>query len=245
MNGHAAPYLSIIIPAHNEESRLPGTLVRIKEYLAGADMPYEVILVDDGSRDRTIEVARGSGMDNGGLRVLTNGANRGKGYSVRRGMLAAEGRFVFYSDADLSTPIEELARLLPELEGGADVVVGSRGLAESQLELRQPRHRESLGRLYNLLVKVLVVRGFQDTQCGFKGFRHECVREIFGRQRLDRFAFDVEILHIARRLGYRSVEVPIRWINSPESKVRIMGDASRMLLDLFRIRLYALLGHYN
>lgn len=237
-------YLSIVIPAHNEENRLPATLLRIKEYLGRADMAYEIILVDDGSRDRTVAVARES-ASGGGLRVLANGRNRGKGYSVRRGMLAAAGRFVFYSDADLSTPIEELDRLLPELENGADVVVGSRGLAESHLELRQPRHRESLGRLYNLLVRVLVVRGFQDTQCGFKGFRQECVREIFSRQRLDRFAFDVEILHIAGRLGYRAVEVPIRWLNSPESKVRIVGDASRMLLDLFRIRLYALLGHYN
>jgi dolichyl-phosphate beta-glucosyltransferase len=237
--------LSVVVPAYNEEKRLPRTLERMRGFLDEAGLDYEIIVVDDGSDDDTLEIARHEGTRGGAVRVLANGRNRGKGYSVRRGMLAANGRLVFYSDADLSTPIEEILRLLEFLEDGADIVIGSRGMAQSELEVRQPWYRETMGRIFNWLVRTLVVPGFQDTQCGFKGFRRDCLPEIFRRQRIEKFAFDVEILHIARRLGYRVREIPIRWLDSPQSRVHVMGDSSQMFVDLLRIRWNAWLGTYD
>ena len=245
MDKRDAPYVSLVIPAYNEEARLPETLARMQAFLASSGMSFEILVVDDGSVDGTAAVAEKAGVNGTPLRLLANEVNRGKGASVRRGMLEARGHYVFYADADLSTPIEEIRPLLAELEGGCDVVIGSRGLRDSRLEVRQPWHRETMGRLFNLAVRVLVLPGLHDTQCGFKGFRREVSGDIFRRQRLERFAFDVEVLHIARRRGYRILEVPIRWRDSPRSKVHVLKDSSRMLLDLFRIRLNGLIGRYN
>lgn len=245
MDEREPPYVSLVIPAYNEEGRLPRTLAEIQKYLAGSGMTFEILVVDDGSADATRDVVAKAGMNGAALRLIANETNRGKGFSVRRGMLEAGGRYVFYADADLSTPIEELKPLLEKLESGYDVVIGSRGMASSRLEIRQPRHRETMGRLFNLAVRTLVLPGLHDTQCGFKGFRREATGDIFRRQRLDRFAFDVEVLHIARRRGYRILEVPIRWMDSPRSKVHVLKDSGRMLLDLFRIRINDMAGRYN
>jgi dolichyl-phosphate beta-glucosyltransferase len=177
--------------------------------------------------------------------VLHHAVNRGKGYAVRTGMLAATGRYVLFTDADLSTPIEEVSRLLAALYAGADVAIASRGLTESDVVIRQPWWRESMGRTFNWLVQLLTVRGISDTQCGFKCFRREVAQRVFALQRLERFAFDVEVLWIAQRFGYRIVELPITWRNDPSSTVNPIIDSTRMLLDLVRIRINDWAGRYN
>ena len=197
--------LSVVIPAYNERARLPRTLERIRGFLAGR--PHEIVVVDDGSADGTAEAARAAAGD--ALVLLRNEGNRGKGYSVRRGMLAARGARRLMTDADLSTPIEELARLEQALEDGHGVAIGSRALAGARIEVRQPLYRESLGRLFNVFVRALAVPGVRDTQCGFKLFTAAAAQAVFTAARLDGFSFDVEALFIARQLGYRVAEVPV------------------------------------
>jgi dolichyl-phosphate beta-glucosyltransferase len=231
------------VPAYNEEPRLPASLAAILAWLDGRGMRSEVIVVDDGSVDGTVAVAEAGG--DGRVRVLRNPGNRGKGYSVRHGMLEARGAVRMFTDADLSTPVEEVAAALAWHERGFDVAAGSRSMARSNVEVRQPWYRQAMGRTFNVFVRTLAVRGFVDTQCGFKSFTAEAAEAIFGRTKLDGFAFDVEALFLARRLGFRTVEFPVRWLNSPESRVSPVKHSLLMLLDLFRLRFHAMTGGYG
>jgi dolichyl-phosphate beta-glucosyltransferase len=210
----------------------------------GVGHEFELIVVDDGSTDDTVAVVKDLSSKESRLRLLTNNVNMGKGYSIRRGILEAGGDAVLFSDADLSTPIEEYSRLLEYL-GEYDFVIASRSLPESNIVVHQPAYREAMGRMFNLLVQALVVRGIIDTQCGFKLMNAEAGREIAGYLRINRFSFDVEMILVAKRLGYRCVDVPVKWINSPASRVRAGRDSLNMLLDLFRIKLYDIAGFYK
>jgi dolichyl-phosphate beta-glucosyltransferase len=237
-----AASLSIVIPAYNEVVRLPATLGRLRESLAGRDGETEIVVVDDGSTDGTAEVAREAGGE--GLVLLRHEPNRGKGYAVRRGMLAARGRRRLMTDADLSTPIEELSRLADRLDAGADVAIGSRAVAGARIEVHQPVYREMMGRVFNRLVQVLLLPGLQDTQCGFKLFDAAAAELAFRACRLDGFSFDAEALYVARRWGLRIDEVPVTWRNDAASRVSL-GGGGAAFLDLFRIRLLAWRGAYD
>ena len=236
------PYLSVVIPAFNEEGRIGATLQAVGARLDRAPYEFEIVVVNDGSRDRTAEAARAARPD---VRLLTNEINRGKGYTVRRGVAEARGQIILFSDADLSTPIEKIDNFLPRLEAGADIVIGSRALPESRIERRQNIVREMAGRTFNRLLRFLVSVPFRDTQCGFKAFGRAAARQVFARQRIEGWGFDAELMVIARRLGLRVEEVPVRWVNSPDSRLRIWRDAPRMLLDLLRIRWNDLRGRYR
>jgi dolichyl-phosphate beta-glucosyltransferase len=238
----SAPQLSVVIPAFNESARLPATLARIREYLQQAALTHEILVVDDGSRDDT--AGRALAALQGCGRVLRNERNRGKGFSVRRGMLEANGERRLMSDADLSTPIEELNRLMRRMDEGFDIVIASRALPEANVEVHQPFLRENMGRLFNVLVQALVLPGLHDTQCGFKLWKAEAALEAFSRARLDGFSFDVEVLYAARRRGRRIVEVPVTWRNDAATRVTLLGG-SAAFLDVARIRLFGLLGRYD
>jgi len=233
------PALSVVIPALNEEDRLPRTLERIASYLGRRGGGYEVLVVDDGSHDRTSERAEAAGAT-----VLRNEANRGKGFAVRRGMLAARGPRRLMTDADLSTPIEELDRLSARMDEGHDVVVGSRALPGARIEVRQPWYRENTGRLFNLFVRALAVPGVKDTQCGFKLFSAAAARDVFSAARVDGFSFDVEALFLARKKGYRIAEVPVLWRNDAASRVSLLRGALAFP-DLLRIRANDWSGRYG
>lgn len=243
----SAPDLSIIIPAYNEEKRLPRALERIGDYLARVRLDSEkaeILVVDDGSTDATARVAEDWKRLFPSLRLLSNGTNRGKGYSVRRGMLEARGQIALFTDADLSSPIEESEKLFAALAAGNDVAIGSRALDRSLIEIHQSRFRELAGIFFNLLVRAFTGLSFHDTQCGFKAFRRERARIVFDQQRIERFGFDPEILFLAKRHGLRCAEIPVRWAHDPLTKVHILVDALRMFADLFRIRWNAVLGRY-
>ncbi len=228
------PRISVIFPAYNERARLPRTLRHAIAYLDKEYPGTEIIVSDDGSTDGTAELVE---HEFSRCRLVRAPRNMGKGAAVRRGMLAANGRFRLFSDADLSTPIEELSPMLALIqELDADVVIGSRALRGSRLEVRQPKWREWSGRLFNLLVQPLSGLPFRDTQCGFKLFRDQACEEIFRRLSSPGFAFDVEALMIARRLGFKIQEHPVRWLNDEASKVSMLRDAPRMLRDVLRFR---------
>jgi dolichyl-phosphate beta-glucosyltransferase len=229
-------HLSVVIPAYNEAERIGPTLEKIMAYLQRQPFQSELIVVSDGSTDGTENVAWQVLGNYEGTALIGNGVNRGKGFSVHRGMLEARGNFILFCDADLSTPIEDVERLLAALEEGADIAIGSRGLAASDIRVRQPYWREAMGRIFNWFVQRVAVPGIQDTQCGFKCFPRHVARTVFPRQRLDGFGFDVEILFVSRLLGYRIAEVPVTWRNHPLSKVHPIRDSASMLLDLLRIR---------
>lgn len=235
------PYLSIVIPAYNEAKRIAASLDKIADYLSAQKYTYEALVVDDGSTDGTAEVCRAIASSHPWLEVLRYLVNRGKGHAVRAGVLAVGGEHVLICDADLATPIEELDGFWRFFEEGADIVIASRPLRESHLVKRQPLYREFAGRFFNLLVRAVAVRGIHDTQCGFKLFRGEAARAIFPLCSLSDFGFDIEVLHVAQRLGFRIREAPVHWYHRPGSKVRLLRDGLRMLLDLFRIRL----RHHN
>ncbi len=237
------PELSIVIPAYNEERRLRETLRRIRAYLEARQPNAEVIIVDDGSRDATPAIVEAQRAAFPGLRLVSNGRNRGKGYSVRHGVLEARGRIVLFTDADLSAPIEEADKLLAVLEG-YDVAIGSRAVDRSLIEIHQSRLRELAGIIFNWLVRLFTGVGFVDTQCGFKAFVREPTRILFEQQRIEGFGFDPEILFLAKRHGLRAVEIPVRWAHDPATKVHMVRDGLRMLADLFRIRWNWLLGRY-
>ena len=227
------PNWTIVVPAYNEELRLGETLRTIAAFAAEHPGSFEILVVDDGSTDGTPDLVEREFPD---VRLMRNPGNRGKGYSVRAGLRAARGKWRLFSDADLSTPIEELPRFEAELRAGADVVIASRALKDSVIELRQARWRETSGRIFNGLVRLLSGLPYRDTQCGFKAYTRAAAVRIAALQQLDGWAFDVEHLHIARLLGLRVREIPVRWINSPASHVRFLPDAARMLLDVIRIR---------
>lgn len=239
------PTYSIVIPAYNEERRLGATLDKVLAYLAGRGWEAEVLVVNDGSRDATSELVRAYAQRHAAVRLLENPGNRGKGYAVRHGMLEARGEFLLFTDADLSAPIAEAAKLLAALRAGAEVAVGSRWL-ESRLQTeRQPAYRQFFGRVYNLLLRLLLGLRFKDTQCGFKAFTRRAAREIFSRQRIERWAFDAEVLYLARRLRLEAREVPVEWAHDPRSTISPLRDAPRMAWDLLRIRWNALAGKYS
>jgi dolichyl-phosphate beta-glucosyltransferase len=228
--------LSLVVPAWNEAKRLPATLGRIREYLDAGTESYEVIIVDDGSDDGTSEGARGMAKTWRELQVLRLPANRGKGAAVREGILRARGAHRAFSDADLSTPIEELPRLRAQLNTTCHVAIASRDLPGSNIEIRQPGWREFMGRTYNRLLRLLVLPGIRDTQCGFKVFTDVAAETCFVPLETFRFGFDAEVLVRARRNGWSIAEVPVRWRHVEESRVGGIRDASRMLYDLLRLR---------
>jgi dolichyl-phosphate beta-glucosyltransferase len=236
--------LSIVVPAYNEESRLPRTLARIREYLRGSHPASEIIVIDDGSADRTAEIVRALQRDMPELRLLSNGENRGKGYSVRAGMLAARGEIALFTDADLSAPIEEAGKLLDGL-ASADVAIGSRALDRRVIQVHQSRGRELAGILFNRMVRLATGLPFEDTQCGFKAFRMDRARIIFEQQTIVDFGFDPEILFLAQRHGLRIIEIPVLWAHDPRTKVNMIRDSLRMFADLWQIRWNALAGRYS
>lgn len=243
------PALSVIVPAYNEASRLELSLSRIQAYLKDRQIPYEILVVDDGSQDATVEVAEHFSREHARpeeVRILRNPVNRGKGYAVREGMLAARSDLGLMTDADLSTPITELAKLEACLQSGElDIAMGSRDLEQSQVEIRQPWRREALGKLFNRVVRLLTGLPFQDTQCGFKLFRLNSCRDVFRCQRTHGFVFDVEILVIAHEWGLRAEEVPVVWRHAEGSKVRPIGHLVPVVIDLLRIRLNNARGLYR
>ncbi|CUU05523.1 MAG: glycosyltransferase family 2 protein [Fimbriimonadales bacterium] len=232
--------LSVVIPAYNEEARIESTLERVIAYLNEGWQPYEILVVSDGSTDRTEAIVQAFAARHPQVKLLAYQPNRGKGHAVRYGMLRAQGEWVLFSDADLATPIEELEKLARALESGYAIAIGSRPLRESQLIVRQPFYREWAGRAFNKVVQLLAVRGIHDTQCGFKLFTREAVQAIFPRCQLDGFSFDFEALYYAQRMGYPIAEVPVRWMHQEGSKVRLLRDGLRMLRDLVWLRLHAM-----
>jgi dolichyl-phosphate beta-glucosyltransferase len=228
--------LSIIVPAYNEEQRLPATLVRMRSYLDGRDEPYEVLIVDDGSTDNTLAMSREIAKGWPQLQVLALERNTGKGAAVRLGMLTATGEHRVFSDADLSTPIEEIEQLRAHLHGDCTVAIASRALPESQIDVHQPGKREVMGRTYNRLLRLSALRGLHDTQCGFKAFTAEAAFACFTPLRTLRFGFDAEVLLRARRHGWTVAEVPVRWEHKEDSRVSALRDSFGTLYDLMRLR---------
>jgi glycosyltransferase involved in cell wall biosynthesis len=236
------PFLSIVIPAYNEAVRIVSSLEAIQEYVRGKGFPVETIVVDDGSTDSTVEIASAQA----GVRLLRNQCNRGKGFSVRHGVLEARGELILFTDADLSAPIEEADKLLAAMESShADAVVGSRALQRELIGAHQSPFREWGGRFFNLLVRIFAGLNIHDTQCGFKLFRRQTTRRAFELQRVDRFGFDPEILFLVERLGGKVVEVPVRWNHNPATKVHYLRDSLHMTLDLVVLRWRALTGQYE
>jgi dolichyl-phosphate beta-glucosyltransferase len=239
--------LSIIIPAYNEGKRLGRGLSRIREYFTsrpGGLAEVEIVVVDDGSTDDTARIAQDWANEMPSVRLVSNGRNRGKGYSVRHGMLEARGRVAIFTDADLSSPIEESEKLLGAIRAGNDVAVGSRALDRSLIFGHQSRLREAAGVIFNTFVRLLTGLPIHDTQCGFKAFVREPCLIIFEQQRIERFGFDPEILFLARRHGLRTAEVPVRWAHDPGTKVHMLRDSLLMFGDLVYIRWNGLLGRY-
>jgi glycosyltransferase involved in cell wall biosynthesis len=235
--------LSIIVPSFNEELRLPSSLELIAAYVNSSNRTTEVLVVDDGSKDRTAEVAASFADRIPNLRVLKNGENRGKGYSVRHGMLEARGEYVLFTDADLSAPINEADKLLARLQQ-YDVAIGSRAMNRELIDVHESPFREFAGIIFNRIVRIVLWLPFVDTQCGFKAFRRERCRIIFEQQRIERFGFDPELLYLARHHGLKSTEIPVRWSHSPATKINMARDSILMFVDVFTIRWNSLRGRY-
>ncbi|MGA9544306.1 MAG: dolichyl-phosphate beta-glucosyltransferase [Candidatus Sulfotelmatobacter sp.] len=238
---------SIVIPAYNEGARLGATLEKVLGYLRaqGWSAEAEVIVVNDGSRDNTADLVRGFADRDPMLRLVENPGNRGKGYAVRNGMLNARGEVVVFSDADLSSPIEEMPKLLAALAGGADIAIGSRWLRVELQTRRQSLHRQLFGRVFNLLLRIILGLQFKDTQCGFKAFTRRAAQTIFPMERIERWGFDPEILFLARKFGFRVEEVPVLWGHSGDTRIHPLLDGARMFWEMLRIRWYDLAGKYD
>jgi dolichyl-phosphate beta-glucosyltransferase len=239
------PTYSIVIPAYNESARLGATLEKVLAYVHDQRWDAEVVVVDDGSRDGTADVVRNFAAKDPAVRLLENPGNRGKGYSVRNGVLNARGSIVLFSDADLSSPIEESAKLLRALEGGADIAIGSRWLRVETQTQRQPLHRQLFGRIFNLLLRITLGLQFKDTQCGFKAFKRPAAQTIFSLQKIERWGFDPEILFLARKAGFTVQEIPVAWGHSGETRINPLVDGWAMFLEMLRIRWYDLTGKYD
>ena len=238
-----APFLSIIIPAFNEERRLPCTLEQVFSFLQEQSYSAEVLVVENGSIDNTLKVAQRYSEIHPNLRVLTE-KNRGKGNAIRRGMLEAHGQYRFMCDVDLSMPIQELPKFIPESGQNFDIAIASRE-AEGSVRYDEPEYRHLGGRLINLAIRMLILPGLHDTQCGFKCFRAEVAEDIFSYQTIPGWSFDIELLYLARKRGYQIIEVPIHWYFDAETKLSAVKDAIRMLRDIFLIHLNNIRGLYD
>jgi len=237
------PFLSIIIPAFNEAKRLPDTLRKINAYLLAQDYPSEIIVVENGSTDGTYTIANDMQGEVHNLTVLHEN-RRGKGWAIRQGMFKASGEYRFICDADLSMPVEEIAKFMPPLELSAPIAIGSRE-APGAVRYDEPQYRHIIGRVFNWLVRVIVLPGLADTQCGFKLYREDAASAIFPHLTIIGWTFDVEALFIARKLGFKIVEIPIHWHHHPHSTVNVFRDSLRMGMDLIKIRLNDLFGRYD
>ncbi len=226
--------ISLIIPAYNEGTRLLHTIKRVKDYFREKPWESEIIVVNDGSRDNTGEIAKKERA-----KIVNNPTNKGKGFSVKRGIESAEGDYIFFTDADLSTPIEEIDKFVAYLEKGYDLAIGSRAHPEAKILRHQARQREIMGKIFNLLVRILFRLPYRDTQCGFKGFRKEAAKKLFSQLKCAGFAFDVEILLKARAAGYSIKEIGVTWINTPDSKVKLFSSPLSMLREILKLKLRA------
>ena len=238
------PQYSIIIPAYNESARLGTTLDRVLAFVSIQRWDAEVIVVNDGSRDGTADLVRRYAESHPCVRLLENPGNRGKGYSVRNGMLNAGGDMLLFSDADLSAPIEESSRLFSALESGSDIAIGSRWLKPEMQIQRQSLLRQFYGRLFNLVLRILLGLNFKDTQCGFKAFTRGAAQQVFPRQRIERWGFDPELLYLARRSGLKVQEVPVHWAHVEGTRISPLRDGLRMLEEVLRFRWNAMTGKY-
>jgi dolichyl-phosphate beta-glucosyltransferase len=239
------PELSIVIPAYNEESRITSTIRDIVNYCRARPLSFELILVDDGSRDGTSSVGRLLSAEFSEVRLIRLAMNHGKGYAVRTGIINAVGRTILFTDADGATPICELERLEAALESGADMAIGSRAVRAMGVQVQAKLYRHLIGRTFHFLVEWLADAGVKDTQCGFKLFHSRVGQDLFSRMRMNGFSFDVEVLLMARQRGYRVAEVPVNWAHQPGSKVRLTLDSLRMAADLVRIRSHCFRGEYK
>ena len=239
------PQLSIVIPAYNESARIEGTLERVLWCVRKCGWNAEVLVIDDGSTDDTTEIVQRWMQRYDCLHLVKNPGNRGKGYSVRNGLLQAAGDVVMFTDADLSAPMEEATLLLQALDGGADVAIGSRWLDKQRQAVKQPLYRRFFGRCYNKLTRTVMGLPYKDTQCGFKAFRREAAQTIFRLQTIERWGFDPEILFIARKLKYNVVEVPVTWGHDERSRMSYLRDGMQMLKEMAEIRRNSLLGRYD
>lgn len=237
-NPEPQPFLSLIIPAYNEQDRIATTLKTVLSYLDSLGKSYELIIVDDGSGDNTLEVANGCSALSPNVRVISYTPNQGKGYAVRQGVLASRGEYVAFSDADLSAPIDELGKLFDAMNDGCDVAIGSRAVAGATIPVHQPLYRELGGKGLNLLIQALAVPGIHDTQCGFKLFKGDVARSIFSKCFINGWGFDVEVLYLVRRMGFAITEVGVRWSHAEGSKIRPFQAAVKVLQDILRMRFH-------
>ncbi len=232
-------YLSLIIPAYNEEGRIEACLEAVQSYLSGLEKSYEIIIVDDASTDRTLDIVK---SNDSCVRIISYEPNRGKGYAVRQGMLASEGDYAAFTDVDLSAPIDQLSKLFNAIEDGYDIAIGSRAVKGTVIPVHQPLYRELGGKCLNKIIQLLAVPGIKDTQCGFKLFKGDAARKIFSRCIINGWGFDVEVLYIARKLGYRVKEVPVTWSHMEGSKIHPFRAALRVISDVVYMRLRQLTG---
>ena len=240
-----SPTCSIIIPAYNEAARVGATVEKVLAYALQRGWDAEVIVVNDGSNDGTAEIIRGLAENNPQLRLLENPGNRGKGYSVRNGMLHGRGERLLFSDADLSSPIQEAEKLFAALAGGADVAIGSRWLRRELQTQPQPLYRQIFGRVFNLLLRLILGLSFKDTQCGFKAFTRHAAQAIFPLQKIERWGFDPELLYLARKQGLKVVEVPVEWAHREGTRISPLRDGTRMFVEMLRIRWNGFTGKYD
>jgi len=239
------PQYSIVIPAYNEAARITPALEAVVACIRQRQWSAEVVVVDDGSRDRTAELVRSFAANAPEVRLLQNPGNRGKGFSVQNGLLHSFGEVVMFSDADLSAPIEEAEGLFAAIAGGADIAIGSRWLERARQSIRQPLYRQFFGRCFNAVTRMVMGLPFADTQCGFKAFTRAAAQTIFQLQTIERWGFDPEILFIALKRGYKIVEVPVSWAHDERTRISYLKDGMRMLEDIAIVRWNALFGRYN
>jgi dolichyl-phosphate beta-glucosyltransferase len=236
---------SIVIPAYNESARIRATIEWVLAHMQRQGWDAEVLVVNDGSTDDTAQIVQSYATQNHALRLLENPGNRGKGYSVRNGVLHASGEIILFSDADLSSPIEEADKLFEALAAGADVAIGSRWLRAELQTQRQPLHRQLFGRVFNLALRIILGLRYRDTQCGFKAFTRHAAQSIFPLQHIERWGFDPEILYLARKFGFKVQEVPVQWAHREGTRINPLRDGIRMFFEMLRIRWYSMTGKYN
>lgn len=237
--------ISVIIPAFNEESLIFQNVSTVVEFCRDNFKQTEIILVNDGSTDSTLEIMDRLAKDYREVSIIDNGVRKGKGYSLREGMKRATGDYICFTDADLSAPIWQFEKLFQWIEKGYDIVIGSRGLKRSKIELHQPWYRENMGKAFNVLIRTTTPLRFRDTQCGFKVLRRKAMEEVIARTTLNGFCFDVELLYIAKKMGFKICEVPVVWNHSPDTKLNIVSDSAKMLLELLRLRYNDCIGKYG